>query len=142
MAETVKILSPEKTVYLSHKDAGCPMAEQFTKDYILAHKKRFPEHKVVAYINTTAELKTVCDVCVTSSSALKIVENLDGDKILFIPDINLGSYIAKKCPNKDIQLLRGGCPVHGSITEEEVLEAKRHIPQLSSLSIPNVLPML
>ena len=140
MAETVKILSPEKTVYLSHKDAGCPMAEQFTKDYILAHKKRFPEHKVVAYINTTAELKTVCDVCVTSSSALKIVENLDGDKILFIPDINLGSYIAKKCPNKDIQLLRGGCPVHGSITEEEVLEAKKAHPTALFLVHPECTP--
>lgn len=124
MAETVKILSPEKRVFLSHKDAGCPMAEQFTKDYILAHKKRFPEHKVVAYINTTAELKTVCDVCVTSSSALKIVKGMDSDKILFIPDINLGSYVAKNCPEKDIQLLRGGCPVHGGVSEEEVLEAK------------------
>ena len=100
------------------------MAEQFTKDYILAHKKRFPEHKVVAYINTTAELKTVCDVCVTSSSALKIVKGMDSDKILFIPDINLGSYVAKNCPEKDIQLLRGGCPVHGGVSEEEVLEAK------------------
>ena len=136
MAETAKILSPEKRVYLSHKDAGCPMAEQFTKDYILAHKKRFPDHKVVAYVNTTAELKTVCDVCVTSSSALKIVKNMDADKILFIPDINLGSYIAKNCPEKDIQLLRGGCPIHGSITEEEVLEAKKTHPKAKFLVHP------
>ena len=140
MAETVKILSPEKNVFLSHKDAGCPMAEQFTRDYILAHKKRFPEHKVVAYINTTAELKTVCDVCVTSSSALKIVQNLDSDKILFIPDINLGSYIAQKCPDKDIQLLRGGCPIHGSITEDEVLEAKKAHPKALFLVHPECTP--
>ena len=136
MAETVKILSPEKRVYLSHKDAGCPMAEQFTKDYILAHKKRFPEHKVVAYINTTAELKTVCDVCVTSSSALKIVQNMDSDKLLFIPDINLGTYIASKCPEKDVQLLKGGCPVHSSITEQEVLEAKKAHPKAKFLVHP------
>ena len=116
------------------------MAEQFTKDYILAHKKRFPDHKVVAYINTTAELKTVCDVCVTSSSALKIVQNMDADKILFIPDINLGSYVAKHCPDKEIQLLKGGCPVHGSITEEEVLRAKELYPDALFLVHPECVP--
>lgn len=136
MAETAKILSPEKRVFLSHKDAGCPMAEQFTKDYILAHKKRFPDHKVVAYVNTTAELKTVCDVCVTSSSALKIVKNMDADKILFIPDINLGSYIAENCPEKDVQLLRGGCPIHGGIKEEDVLKAKKEHPNALFLVHP------
>ncbi len=140
MAETAKILSPEKRVFLSHKDAGCPMAEQFTKDYILAHKKRFPDHKVVAYVNTTAELKTVCDVCVTSSSALKIVKNMDADKILFIPDINLGSYIAQNCPEKEVQLLRGGCPIHGGIKEEEVLEAKKAHPRALFLVHPECTP--
>ncbi len=140
MAETAKILSPKKRVYLSHKDAGCPMAEQFTKDYILAQKKRFPEHKVVAYINTTAELKTVCDVCVTSSSALKIVKNMDSDKILFIPDINLGSYIAEKCPEKDIQLLKGGCPVHSGVAEEDVLDAKKAHPDALLLVHPECTP--
>lgn len=140
MAETAKILSPEKRVFLSHKDAGCPMAEQFTKDYILAHKKRFTDHKVVAYINTTAELKTVCDVCVTSSSALKIVKNMSADKILFIPDINLGSYIAENCPEKDVQLLRGGCPIHGGIKEEEVLSAKKEHPEALFLVHPECTP--
>ena len=140
MAETAKILSPKKRVFLSHKDAGCPMAEQFTRDYILATKKRFPEHKVVAYINTTAELKMVCDVCVTSSSALKIVKNMDSDKILFIPDINLGSYIAQKCPEKDIQLLKGGCPVHSGVTEEDVLDAKKAHPDALLLVHPECTP--
>ncbi len=140
MAETAKILSPEKRVFLSHKDAGCPMAEQFTKDYILAVKKRFPDHKVVAYVNTTAELKTVCDVCVTSSSALSIVKNMDADKILFIPDINLGTYVAEKCPEKEVQLLKGGCPVHSAITEEEVLEAKKNHPSALLLVHPECTP--
>ena len=84
MAETVKILSPEKTVILAHDEAGCPMAEQMDKDMISAVKQQYPDYKVVAYINTTAELKTVCDVCVTSSSAVKIVSQLPDKNILFI----------------------------------------------------------
>ena len=81
MAETVKILSPQKKVLLSDSNAGCPMAEQMDKDLILQLKEMYPDYKVVAYINTTSELKTVCDVCVTSSSAVKIVKKLDSDKI-------------------------------------------------------------
>ena len=72
----------------------------------------FPGCAVVAYINTTAELKTVCDVCVTSSSAVKIVSNMPQDKILFIPDCNLGQYVKSQVPNKDIRYMQGGCPVH------------------------------
>lgn len=100
MAETVKILSPEKTVILANSEAGCPMAEQIDKDMISAVKRQYPDYTVVAYINTTAELKTICDVCVTSSSAVKIVKNLPDKKILFIPDCNLGDYIAKQIPEK------------------------------------------
>lgn len=100
MAETVKILSPEKTVILANSEAGCPMAEQMDKDMISAVKRQYPDYTVVAYINTTAELKTICDVCVTSSSAVKIVKNLPDKKILFIPDCNLGDYIAKQIPEK------------------------------------------
>lgn len=140
MAETVKILSPEKRVFISHKDAGCPMAEQFTKEHILAQRKRFPDYTVVAYVNTTAELKTVCDVCVTSSSALKIVQKIENDKILFIPDMNLGSYVAAHCPEKDIKLLRGGCPIHGGITEEEVITAKNKHPKALFLVHPECVP--
>ena len=104
MAETCKILSPEKKVYLANPVAGCPMAEQMDKDLIGAWKKANPDYTVVAYINTTAELKTICDVCCTSSSAVQIVNNLDTDKILFIPDCNLGQFVAEQCPDKDIKL--------------------------------------
>ena len=83
MAETVKILSPEKTVYITSPVAGCPMAEQMSVDYIEEIKKDYPDYTVVAYINTTAALKTVCDVCVTSASAVQIVKKIDNDKILF-----------------------------------------------------------
>lgn len=140
MAETVKILSPEKRVFLSQSDAGCPMAEQFTKEYISNFREEHPDFKIVAYVNTTAELKTVCDVCVTSSSALKIVKNLDADKILFIPDKNLGSYIAENCPEKEFMLLDGGCPVHGGITEDEVLKAKAKHPNAQFLVHPECTP--
>ncbi len=124
MAETVKILSPKKTVYLSASGAGCPMAEQMTPADILKLKEQYPNAKVVAYINTTAELKTVCDVCVTSASALKIVKALPEKDIIFIPDINLGSYIASKLPEKNIITINGGCPYHASVTESETICAK------------------
>ena len=140
MAETAKILSPEKKVILSHKDAGCPMAEQMDKDIIEALKARNPGYAVVAYINTTAELKTVCDVCVTSSSALKIVRALDTDKIIFIPDCNLGAYIQKNVPEKEIMLVRGGCPTHARITEREVLKAKAAHPSALLLVHPECMP--
>ena len=87
MAETVKILSPEKHVYLSNPIAGCPMAEQMDVDLIEAVKAKYPDHTVVAYINTTADLKCICDVCVTSSSAVKIVKQLPNSKILCQPNI-------------------------------------------------------
>ena len=139
MAETAKLLSPEKTVYLANTDAGCPMAEQFSKDYI--QKLRNDEYKdyaVVAYINTTTDLKTVCDVCVTSSSAVKIVNNMPEKDILFIPDCNLGAFVKENCPDKNIKLLNGGCPVHSAITKEEALLAKEKHPKALFLFIPNV----
>ena len=137
MAETAKLLSPEKTVYLANSEAGCPMAEQFSKEYI--QKLRDEEYKgyaVVAYINTTTELKTVCDVCVTSSSAVKIVNNMPEKDILFIPDCNLGSFVQENCPDKNVQLLNGGCPVHAAITKEEALAAKAKHPDALLLIHP------
>lgn len=110
MAETVKILSPEKNVYLSNPTAGCPMAEQMDKEMIRAVKMQYPDYTVVAYINTTAELKTICDVCVTSSSAVKIVSQLSNDKILFIPDCNLGSFGPAAAAGKEDQAVAGRLP--------------------------------
>lgn len=136
MAETVKILSPEKKVILANPLAGCPMAEQFTPDFIEDFKNKHPEYAVVAYVNTTAALKTVSDACVTSSSAVSICSKLDNDKILFIPDCNLGSYVAEKLPDKEIKLMNGGCPLHSSVTAEEVLEAKKLHPDALVLTHP------
>ena len=140
MAETVKILSPEKTVYLVSPDAGCPMAEQMDKEYIEKVKEEYPDYTVVAYINTTAQLKTICDVCVTSSSALNIVKKLENDKILFIPDCNLGSYVAQNVPEKTVKLLQGGCPAHASVKPEEAELAKKKYPNALLLVHPECQP--
>jgi quinolinate synthase len=139
MAETVKLLSPEKTVCLANPTAGCPMAEQMDKEMISAVREKYPEYTVVAYINTTTDLKTVCDVCVTSSSAVKIVRKIDNDKILFIPDCNLGSYVAKQVPEKKIMLLQGGCPIHARITPRAMTEPGTEngsMPRNSMMPLP------
>ena len=140
MAETVKILSPKKKVYLASANAGCPMAEQFKKEDILELKKQYPDSKVVAYINTTAELKTVCDVCVTSASALKICEKIPEKNIIFIPDINLGSYVAKNLPDKNIIMKQGGCPYHAAVTAQEAVAAKEKHPEALLLVHPECKP--
>lgn len=140
MAETVKILSPDKKVILANPQAGCPMAEQMNISYILSEKQKHPDCTVVAYINTTAALKTICDICVTSSSAVKIVKALPGKNILFIPDCNLGDYVAKQVPEKNLILLEGGCPVHGSITAEDVLSSRALHPDALILAHPECSP--
>lgn len=140
MAETAKMLSPEKRVYLANTGAGCPMAEQMEPEMIETIRSQDPERKVVAYINTTAALKTVCDVCVTSSSAVKIVKAMDAEKILFIPDCNLGAFVQKACPDKDIRLLQGGCPVHAAVTADEVKQAKAAHPNALVLVHPECVP--
>lgn len=140
MAETVKILSPDKTVYLVNPDAGCPMAEQMDREIITIVKQKYPDYTVVAYINTTAELKTICDVCVTSSSAVKIVNKIENDNILFIPDCNLGDYVAKQLPNKNIKLLNGGCPTHASVDKKDVEIARAQHPNALLLVHPECQP--
>jgi quinolinate synthase len=140
MAETVKILSPEKTVLLSNPEAGCPMAEQMDKALISSVKQQYPDYTVVAYINTTAELKTICDVCVTSSSAVKIVNNIQNKNILFLPDCNLGDYVAKQCPDKNVKLLQGGCPIHAVVNVEDVKKAKARHPNALLLVHPECVP--
>ncbi len=140
MAETVKILSPKKKVILSQVGAGCPMAEQISKETVLELKKQYPESAVVAYINTSASLKTVCDVCVTSASALKICKSIPQKDIIFVPDINLGTYIANKCPEKNVITINGGCPYHASVSEADVLKARQNHPNALLLVHPECKP--
>lgn len=140
MAETVKILSPEKKVILATPEAGCEMADMMDKAMIERVKTEYSDYTVVAYVNTTAELKTICDVCVTSSSAVNVVKNIDNDKILFIPDTNLGTFVKESLPQKDIMLLDGCCPIHASVTPDEVKKAREVHPDAVLLVHPECRP--
>ncbi len=140
MAEGVKLLSPEKTVILANPDAGCPMAEQIAPARVVQFKQEHPDVPVVAYINTTAELKAVCDVCVTSSTAVKIVSRMPEKEILFIPDCNLGDYVQRQLPDKKVNLWLGGCHVHAAVTEKDVANARKLHPDALLLVHPECVP--
>ena len=139
MAETVKILSPEKKVLLSNSDAGCPMAEQLDLELLSSLKENNPDYTVVAYVNTTSELKTLCDVCVTSSSAVQICKNIENDKILFIPDCNLGAWVAEQVPEKTFKFVHGGCPTHLRMSKKDVMKARALHPEAKLLVHPECL---
>ena len=136
MAETCKILSPKKRVWLANPVAGCPMAEQLDLEGLRELKAQYPDYAVVAYINTTSELKTECDVCVTSSSAVEICKKLEQDKILFIPDPNLGHYVAEKLPEKTFAFYKGGCPRHIVVSAKDVEKARAAHPDALFLVHP------
>lgn len=139
MAETVKTLAPEKHVFLANPEAGCPMADQMTREDVLALREKYPGYTICAYINTTADLKRAVDVIVTSSSAVKIIGNLPDEKILFIPDKNLGGWIARQMPDKTFAFFDGGCPSHMKIRASDVEEARRLHPAAEVLVHPECL---
>ena len=128
MAEGIKILSPDKKVILAEPSADCPMARQIPPERVAAFRREHPDYAVVAYINTTAALKAVCDVCVTSSSALDIVRRLPQKDVLFLPDKNLGDYVRRQVPEKHIVTWDGYCPVHNALTPAAVRAAKAAHP--------------
>lgn len=140
MAETCKILSPDKKVLLSNSEAGCPMAEQLDVEMLQALKDQNPDYTVVAYINTTSELKTICDVCVTSSQAVNIVRNIENPNILFIPDCNLGEWVANQLPEKNFKMVHGGCPTHLRMSKAHVEKARKKHPDALLLVHPECLP--
>ncbi len=139
MAETAKILSPEKKVLMPREEAGCPMANMVTPDDVLDMRKKHPNAKVVSYVNTNADVKAVTDVCCTSANAVKVVKNIDADEIIFVPDKNLGSYV-KRFTDKKIILWDGFCYVHDQISKEEILTAKRKFPEALILVHPECKP--
>lgn len=140
MAETCKLLSPQKKVILAKEGCGCPMAEQLDVEELKSLKEMYPDHTVVAYINTTASLKTECDVCVTSSSAVEICRKIENDKILFIPDCNLGAFVAEQLPERQFKLIQGGCPIHAAVTESDALKVKAQHPNALLLVHPECIP--
>ena len=136
MGESAKILNPQKTVLLPEEGADCPMAHMADIEKIKEMREKYEDLAVVCYINSTAELKTYSDVCVTSANALKIVNALPNKNIYFIPDENLGRYIASKVPDKNFIFNDGFCHVHTSITKENVLKAKTAKPEMKVLVHP------
>ena len=124
MAESAKILSPEKTVLLPNSDAGCTMADMINGEDVRDLKKQHPSAKVICYINSTAEVKSESDICCTSSNALKIVNKLNSDEIIFIPDKNLGEYINEKAHVKNMIFWNGFCRVHEFVDAKEIVDVK------------------
>ena len=142
MAETAKILCPDKRVLIPEPTAGCSLADSCRASELKAWKEAHPEHMVVSYVNTTAAVKALTDVVVTSSNALKIVEQLPADKpILFGPDQNLGGYI-NKMTGRNMDLWNGGCHVHARFSEEGLLHLKEQYPQAKVLAHPECKPLI
>lgn len=136
MGESAKILNPTKKVLMPDVNADCPMARMVKKGKIEEMREKYDDLAVVCYINSTAELKCLSDVCVTSSNAVKIVKALPNKNVFFIPDKNLGRYVAEQVPEKNIILNNGYCPIHVKILLEEVLEEKKLHPNALVLSHP------
>ena len=142
MGESAKILNPEKKVLMPDLTADCPMAHMVAKGKIEEMREKYEDLAVVCYINSTAELKCQSDVCVTSSNAIKIVKALPNKNIFFIPDRNLGSFVAKQVPEKNIIINDGCCPIHASITKAQLLEQKEQHPNAPILIHPECEPEL
>lgn len=136
MAESAKILSPNKRILIPVNDTTCPMADMATVDKLKAMKLRNPKAKVVTYINSNGDIKALSDVCVTSSSAKSILNNIEEEEIIFLPDRNLGSYLQENIQNKKFILYDGFCPVHERVEEEEVLTLKNRYPNFKVLVHP------
>lgn len=140
MAESAKILNPRKTVYLPAEGAGCPMADMISPQQVRELRKKYPDAAVVCYVNSSAEVKAESDICCTSSSAEKIVRSLPNKDIIFIPDRNLGSYVAKKVPEKNIILFEGCCPIHDAVLPDDALSMKKAFPEAQLLVHPECRP--
>lgn len=136
MGESAKILNPDKRVIMADESADCPMAHMVDIDKIEQVRCDHPDVAVVCYVNSTAEIKAHSDVCVTSSNAIRVVKNLPEKKIFFIPDNNLGRYVAGQLPEKEFIFHDGFCHVHKSIHREELLAAKEAHPEAKVLTHP------
>ncbi len=140
MAESAKILSPEKTILLPEIDAGCPMADMVTASALREEKKKYPGAATVCYINSSAEVKAECDICCTSSNALRVIRSLPQKEILFVPDQNLGHYIAQQVPEKTIHLWKGFCVTHHRFKKRDVEAARAVHPDALLLAHPECRP--
>ena len=136
MAESAKVLNPSKTVLMPEPEAFCPMASMCTSEQLKEFRKNNPDVGIAGYVNSTASSKTEMDMCCTSSNAVKAVASMPQKKVLFVPDKNLGSYVAGKLPDKDIILWDGYCPLHQAITVQQVSDMKKKYPKAVVLAHP------
>lgn len=135
MAESAAILSPEKTILIPDPNAGCPMADMVTAEQLRALKAKHPGAKVVCYVNSSAEVKAESDICCTSSNAVKVCESLGDVQIIFVPDRNLGSFVAEKL-GKEFVLYNGFCPTHERIRDVDVAAMKEKYPDAVVMAHP------
>jgi len=140
MAESAKILSPDKLVIMPEPEAGCPMADMITGEKLREWKNTHPGTKVVCYVNSSAEVKAESDICCTSSNAIQVVNSIPPEnQILFVPDQNLGNFLARKT-GRNIECWPGYCPTHHNVTAEEVREQKARYPEAIVLVHPECRP--
>jgi len=128
MAESAKILNPDKKVLLPVEDAGCPMADMIDAEALCRLKKQHPEAAVVCYVNSSAEVKAQSDVCCTSSNAVKVAGSISQNEIIFVPDKNLGAHVASHYPEKTFYFINGYCPIHNACSAADLKRAKETHP--------------
>jgi quinolinate synthase len=140
MAESAALLSPEKTVLLPAEEAGCPMADMADAETVKEWRAKHPQAAVVSYVNTSAAVKAESDICCTSSNAVNVVRSLPEEEIIFLPDRNLGSYVAAQIPEKKFHLWPGFCRTHQQVTSEEVEKVRNIHPEAKLLVHPECRP--
>ena len=140
MAQTAKIISPNKKVLLPNINAGCLMADMINYKQMRDFKSKYPNIPIVCYINSTAEVKAECDICCTSSNALQIVKSLNSDRVLFLPDQNLGKRVENQLSNVQVITYEGNCPVHHNIKVSDIEEIRNRYPNAKILIHPECKP--
>jgi quinolinate synthase len=140
MAETAKLLAPDKIVVMPEPRAGCPMAEMINAERLAAWKAEYPGVPVVMYVNSTAEVKALSDICCTSANATQVVRSLHADRVLFGPDCNLAAWIAKQVPEVEVIPWKGFCPTHQRITPQHLLDAIAAHPDAEVMAHPECRP--
>ena len=140
MAESAKILNPEKTVILPVREADCPMALMVTAERLREKKSEYPDAAVVCYVNSSAEVKAESDIACTSSNAVEVVKSLPHKQIIFVPDKNLGHYVQRFCPEKEVILWNGFCTTHIRVTAQDVLRTKEKYPDAPFIAHPECPP--
>jgi len=139
MAETAAILSPDKTVLLPVKEAGCPLADMATPEQLRESREEHPDAAIVSYVNTTATVKAESDICCTSANAVKVVNSIENENVIFVPDRNLGRHAARNS-DKNIILWEGWCPTHIALHAADVLKCRQQHPEASFMAHPECSP--